>query len=59
MDKFTILALGGDGMATLGLVLGYANLGLAAVSIVAVVMLALLGIAIPLGLIGCGLGVSI
>ena len=52
-------SLGGDCMATLGLVLGYANLGLAAVSIVAVVLLGLLGIAIPLGLIGCGLCASV
>lgn len=46
--------LEGDAMATIGMLLGYANLGLAALAIVAVVLLAVLGIAIPLVLALCG-----
>ncbi|MBN1642923.1 MAG: DUF4190 domain-containing protein [Anaerolineae bacterium] len=50
-------ALGGDGIATLGLLLGYANLGLAALALIGAVLLTALGIAIPiwLGISGaCG-----
>jgi hypothetical protein len=47
-------ALGGQDLATLGLVLGYANLAVMALVIVLTVVAALLGIAIPLGLLLCG-----
>lgn len=48
-------ALVGDGMATLGLALGYAHLGLAALGIIVLVLLTILGIAIPLAFMSCGL----
>jgi hypothetical protein len=47
-------ALGGDGIATFGLLLGYANLGLAALAVIALALLTALGIAIPIGLGICG-----
>jgi len=48
--------VGGDGLAALGLALGYANLGLAALAIIVVTVLALLGIAIPILSLGlCGI----
>jgi hypothetical protein len=48
-------AVSGDGLAVAGLVLGYANLGLAVVGAIAGVVLTVLGIALPFGLAGCGL----
>ncbi len=45
--------LGGDGIATLGLLLGYASLSLAALAIIALVLLTALGIVIPIA-IGVG-----
>ncbi len=48
-------SLGGDGMATAGLVLGYAGIGLAALGVILTIALAVLGIALPVGLFACGL----
>lgn len=48
-------SLGGDGMATAGLVLGYAGIGLAVLGTMLAVAAAVLGIVLPLGLLGCGL----
>jgi hypothetical protein len=48
-------ALGGDTMAALGLAFGYGGLALLAAAIMLVVLLAVLGIAIPVGLGLCGL----
>ena len=48
-------ALGGDGMATAGLVLGYAGIGLAALGVIVTIALAALGIVLPVGLFACGL----
>lgn len=48
-------SLGGDGMATAGLVLGYASIGLAALGTMASIALAALGIVLPVGLFACGL----
>jgi hypothetical protein len=48
-------ALGGDGIATIGLVLGYASLALVAAALIGLALLAALGIAIPLGIGICGL----
>jgi hypothetical protein len=48
-------ALGGDGLAALGLALGYANVGIAALSVVVVLLLAVLGIAASVGLSFCGI----
>lgn len=45
--KSSMGALGGDGMATAGLVLGYANIAIAACVCLAVVGMAAMGIAIP------------
>jgi hypothetical protein len=42
--------LGGDSLATLGLLLGYANLAIAALGIILLVFLVVLGITIPLGI---------
>jgi hypothetical protein len=47
--------LGGDSLATLGLLLGYANLALAALGIILVVFLVTLGLTIPIGIGICGL----
>ena len=48
--------VGGSELAALGLVLGYANLGIAALAIIVVTLLALLGIAIPILSLGlCGM----
>jgi hypothetical protein len=47
--------LGGDSLATLGLLLGYANLALAALGIIFLVFLTALGIAIPIGIGICGM----
>jgi len=48
-------SLGGDGMATAGLVLGYAGIGLAALGVILTIAVAVLGIALPVGLFACGL----
>jgi len=50
--------LGGDGLATVGLVLGYASIALAIVGTVVGIVLTILGIALPFGLAGCGLCAS-
>ena len=47
--------LGGDSLATLGLLLGYANLALAAFGIILLVFLTAVGIAIPIGIGICGM----
>jgi hypothetical protein len=47
--------LGGDSIATLGLLLGYANLALFALGIIFVAFLTALGIAIPIGIGVCSL----
>jgi hypothetical protein len=47
--------LGGDSLATLGLLLGYANLAIAALGIILLVFLIVLGITIPLGIGICGI----
>lgn len=47
-------ALGGKDLATLGQVLGYANLAVVALVIVLTVLATILGIAIPLGILLCG-----
>jgi hypothetical protein len=47
--------LGGESLAVLGLLLGYANLALVALGIILLAFLAALGIAIPLGIGVCGL----
>lgn len=48
-------AIEGDTMATIGMLLGYANLGLAAMGIIAAVLAAIVGIAVPLFLAFCGM----
>lgn len=48
-------SLGGDGMATAGMVLGYAGIGLAALGVILTIALAALGIVLPVGLFACGL----
>jgi Domain of unknown function (DUF4190)/zinc-ribbon domain len=48
-------SLGGDGMATASLVLGYASIGLAALGAIVSIALAALGIFLPVGLFACGL----
>ena len=48
-------SLGGDGMATAGMVLGYAGIGLAALGAILSIALAALGIVLPVGLFVCGL----
>lgn len=48
-------SLGGDGMATAGLILGYAGIGLAALGVIVTIAVAALGIALPVGLFACGL----
>ncbi len=48
--------IGGNGLSALGLALGYTNLGVAALAIIVVTVLTLLGIAIPiLSLSLCGI----
>ena len=47
--------LGGDSIATLGLLLGYANLALFALGIIFLALLTALGIAIPIGIGVCSL----
>jgi len=46
--------LGGDSMATLGSLLGYASLALFALGIIFLAFLTALGIAIPIGIGICG-----
>ncbi len=48
-------SLGGDGIATAGLVLGYAGISLAALGLMLAIATVVLGIALPLGILGCGL----
>ena len=47
--------LGGDGMATIGLILGYASIGLVIVGTIAAVVF---GFVLPAGILGCGLCAS-
>ncbi len=49
--------VGGGDIAALGLALGYGNLAVAALGTITVVLLAILGIVIPVGLSVCGLSV--
>jgi len=48
-------AVGGDGLATAGLVLGYSSLGIAVAGVVVAIVLSILGIVLPFGLFGCAL----
>ena len=48
----------GDGLATVGLVLGYASIALAIVGSVVGIVLTILGFVLPFGLAGCGLCAS-
>jgi hypothetical protein len=48
--------IGGGDIAALGLALGYGNLAVAALGTFIVMLLAILGIAVPVGLSICGLG---
>jgi hypothetical protein len=47
--------LSGDGMALAGLILGYSSIGLAVLGVILAVLGILFGLALPIGLIGCGL----
>jgi hypothetical protein len=48
--------LGGDGLATIGLILGYGSIALALLGAIIGTILALFfGLALPFGLLGCGL----
>lgn len=53
--KRTSGATEGDTMAMIGILLGYTNLGVAALGIITVVLLAIVGIAVPLFLGLCGM----
>jgi hypothetical protein len=48
-------AVVGSRLAAAGLVLGYTHLGLAIAGTLAGALLAFLGVALPLGMVGCGL----
>jgi len=49
-------AISGDGLATVGLVMGYITIGLAVLgTLIGIIATLVFGVALPFGILGCGL----